>query len=52
MKFKIEPRRVRLVERAFNSILSASTYMAHVKGITEINGRKLSLGEAFTVMLK
>ncbi|CAG9540483.1 unnamed protein product [Cercopithifilaria johnstoni] len=48
----IEPRRVRLVERAFNSIISTSTYMAHVKGITEINGRKLSLGETFTVMLK
>ncbi|VDK86407.1 unnamed protein product [Litomosoides sigmodontis] len=48
----IEPRRIRLVERAFNSIISASTYMAHVKGITEINGRKLSLGETFTVMLK
>uniref|UniRef100_A0A0R3RHX1 SWIRM domain-containing protein n=1 Tax=Elaeophora elaphi TaxID=1147741 RepID=A0A0R3RHX1_9BILA len=48
----VEPRRIRLVERAFNSIISASTYMAHVKGITEINGRKLSLGETFTVMLK
>ncbi|VBB33545.1 unnamed protein product [Acanthocheilonema viteae] len=48
----IEPRRIRLVERAFNNIISASTYMAHVKGITEINGRKLSLGETFTVMLK
>lgn len=52
MKFKVEPRRVRLVERAFNSIICASAYMAHVKGITELNGRKLSLGETFTVMLK
>ncbi|EJW82043.1 hypothetical protein WUBG_07049 [Wuchereria bancrofti] len=48
----IEPRRIRLVERAFNNIISASTYMANVKGITELNGRKLSLGETFTVMLK
>uniref|UniRef100_A0A8R1TPQ1 SWIRM domain-containing protein n=1 Tax=Onchocerca volvulus TaxID=6282 RepID=A0A8R1TPQ1_ONCVO len=48
----VEPRRIRLVERAFNDIIYASTYMAHVKGITELNGRKLSLGETFTVMLK
>ncbi|MCP9264193.1 hypothetical protein DINM_022208 [Dirofilaria immitis] len=48
----IELRRIRLVERAFNNILYAATYMAHAKGITELNGRKLSLGETFTVMLK
>ncbi|EFO20641.1 hypothetical protein LOAG_07849 [Loa loa] len=48
----IEPRRIRLVERAFNSIICASTYMAHAKGITELNGRKLSLGETFNIMLK
>uniref|UniRef100_A0A915Q5U3 SWIRM domain-containing protein n=1 Tax=Setaria digitata TaxID=48799 RepID=A0A915Q5U3_9BILA len=48
----IEPRRVRLVERAFNNIIYASTYMAHKKGITELNGRKLNLGETFSVMLK
>ena len=40
------------VEREFNRLLEATTYMSHQLNVNSINGRPVSLGQALEIIIK
>uniref|UniRef100_A0A914UIM0 SWIRM domain-containing protein n=2 Tax=Plectus sambesii TaxID=2011161 RepID=A0A914UIM0_9BILA len=41
-----------VIEKEFNRLLDACAYLAHTKGITDIEGEKLSLGSTFDIIFQ
>lgn len=50
--FKVDRNKDEVIEKEFNRILEAAAYIAHTIGVTESNGKPLSLGETVELLFK
>uniref|UniRef100_A0A914BWE4 SWIRM domain-containing protein n=1 Tax=Acrobeloides nanus TaxID=290746 RepID=A0A914BWE4_9BILA len=47
----VDPRKDEMIQKAFNKLLETCGYIANELNVTEVNGRKISLGEAYDHLL-
>ena len=50
--FQVPKDKDELVEREFNKLLEATTYISHVLDFNYLNGKPLSLGHALELVIK
>ena len=48
----VDPRKDDMIQKSFNKILETCSYIAHELGVSKVGDNKLSLGEAYQLLLE